>query len=270
MSGYILEMRIDPGGARKGVYFYYENFDKIKEAVYADLNCMSNLYFLLWYGEYTNIYHVIDNVVVETIDIHQFISIEFPELPLIKFEEDNELMYFNQDGSVFTEFKDIEDKFGKFRFKDCYSTIESQEHGVFCSKETHGSTFMKSLLGQITSGCLDNYKLEKVINGNTMTKTAVLLEDELQFTVFCPHKEFVEPLVRNMEKISEEDIEYIKTNSFFYKYNQREFDKAHRYPIKITINWDEMNITKSIYQKQEYLDCDKLSRVYYGYQDHEA
>lgn len=75
-SFYILEISCQPGGARKGDYYIYNNLQDVKTALLRDIACGMGLHMLLKYGESIFIYVITDGQLVNKIDLHPYITIQ--------------------------------------------------------------------------------------------------------------------------------------------------------------------------------------------------
>jgi hypothetical protein len=103
MSCLVLELSVDPGGMRKSVYHVHKTMKEIKKALCKDfLSPMWGIYAAAWYGERMLLHVIKDGECIDTIDIHPYLTFKINTLPYIRFDEDNEMKYFDQNDKEIT------------------------------------------------------------------------------------------------------------------------------------------------------------------------
>lgn len=86
-SFYQLESFVEPGGAREGLIYILDNIEDVKNS----FEELFDLYLIIFYGRYMFLSTYIDGVMVQKINLIQYLEIHIEGYPIISFDENGEL-----------------------------------------------------------------------------------------------------------------------------------------------------------------------------------
>ena len=91
---YILELSVKPGGSRKHVMHVHTSLTTIYRVLQQDL--IEDASLAIWYGEEIILHRCLNYKVIESIDLHPYITYYVGEFPPIKFDDDNDVIGFKK------------------------------------------------------------------------------------------------------------------------------------------------------------------------------
>ncbi|GCE07576.1 hypothetical protein KDAU_49050 [Dictyobacter aurantiacus] len=92
-SFYLLELWVDPGGARKADYYLFSGVEEIKQALADDLSQQRlGPYLVLWYGEVINLFVYSEGKMVWKKDLHPYITFHLPGYPPLQGTADGYIL----------------------------------------------------------------------------------------------------------------------------------------------------------------------------------
>jgi hypothetical protein len=110
---YILELSVEPGGARKDIMYVLATLEQVYNELQKDLVRDAGL--AIWYGEEILLHRCQLNktnniaVIIETIDLHERITYYVGDFAPIKFDENNDVIGYHKSSLYGEESKSFDD-----------------------------------------------------------------------------------------------------------------------------------------------------------------
>jgi len=104
---YILELSVEPGGARKDIMYVLATLEQVYNELQKDLVRDAGL--AIWYGEEILLHRCQLNktnniaVIIETIDLHERITFYVGDFAPIKFDEDGNIIGYHKSSTIFDD-----------------------------------------------------------------------------------------------------------------------------------------------------------------------
>ena len=104
---YVLELSVAPGGSRKHDLYLLRSLTEVHRILQRDL--IDDAGLAIWYGERILLHRCVNENVVETIDLHPFITFHVGQFAPIRFSSEDDIMGYHQSKLFDAEYKDYTD-----------------------------------------------------------------------------------------------------------------------------------------------------------------